>query len=213
MSEVQTPGAGTTETPAPAAAGATSTTPTTIAGGTQETQPPTGPTSGNQTAEAAGQQPQVPEKYEFTLPDGITIDPTTMDTFTPLFKELKLTNEQAQKLVSAQAEIERSRNVDLQTQLTKQHDGWVSAVTADPELGGAKLEETKKFAQSAVARFGTPQLKEYLNQTGLGSHPELVRMMTSIGRAMAEDTFVTAKGETGGDRLAAMYPSMNNANK
>ncbi|MEI6907818.1 peptidase, partial [Klebsiella pneumoniae] len=49
--------------------------------------------------------------------------------------------------------------------------------------------------------FGTPELKEYLNGTGLGNHPELVKAFIKVGKAMSEDGMVT--GKEGGQRSAA----------
>lgn len=50
-------------------------------------------------------------------------------------------------------------------------------------------------------KFGSPELKQYLNETGLGNHPELVRIFANIGKAMSEDGLVT--GNSGGVKSAA----------
>ena len=45
----------------------------------------------------------------------------------------------------------------------------------------------------------TPELVAALDSTGLGNHPELVRMCVRIGKAMREDTFHTGSGTKGSD--------------
>ncbi len=53
---------------------------------------------------------------------------------------------------------------------------------ADKEIGGDKLISNLSAAQRALDQFGTPELKEYLNTTGLGNHPDLVKTFVKIGR-------------------------------
>ena len=53
---------------------------------------------------------EIPEKYEFVNPDGFQeIDKQALATFEPLAKELGLSNEQAQKLVTCTAKMYKSR--------------------------------------------------------------------------------------------------------
>lgn len=72
---------------------------------------------------------------------------------------------------------------------------------ADKEIGGDKLTASLSKAQQALETFGTPELKEYLNETGLGNHPELVKAFVKIGKAMSEDNMVSAANT--GQRSAA----------
>jgi len=162
---------------------------------------------GDQTPNGDGAAPVVPEKYQFTLPDGLTAD-ETVTKFESIFRDLKLSNDDAQKLVSAYAEIKLEEGKSIDTRLEEQHNTWKQAVLNDPEMGGTNFPATEKAAQSAVARFGTPALKSYLNSTGLGSHPELVRTFAAIGRAMAEDTIHTGKPSGSENNLFDLYPSM-----
>lgn len=146
----------------------------TTEGSTEETKP---------TAEAEVKPEAVPEEYALTAPEGVTLDADVLASYTPAFKELGLTNESAQKLLNVHAEI-------AQKQLIAQHTDWVSTVKADPEIGGKNFATTAKDAQSAISRFGTPELKLALDRTGLGSHPELVRAFAKVGKAMGEAVIV-----------------------
>ncbi len=95
---------------------------------------------------------------------------------------LNLTNEQAQKLVDAYPKIlagVQQRRAEARQKTTEQ---WAADVKADKEIGGDKLISNLSAAQRALDQFGTPELKEYLNTTGLGNHPDLVKTFVKIGR-------------------------------
>jgi hypothetical protein len=82
-----------------------------------------------------------------------------------------------------------------------QTEQWAADVKADKEIGGDKLTANLSAAQRALDLFGTPELKEYLNTTGLGNHPDLVKTFVKIGKAMSEDGMVD--GSNQGQRSAA----------
>ena len=68
-------------------------------------------------------------------------------------------------------------------------------------------------ARRAIERFGTPALRQLLNETGLGNHPEMVRLAVRVGRALAEDSVAGARAAPQATQsedavLAVLYPSM-----
>lgn len=142
-----------------------------------------------------------PEKYEFQAAEGVELDSEALKDFEPVARDLNLTNEQAQKLVDAYPKIlagVQQRQAEAWQQTTEQ---WAADVKADKEIGGGKLTSNLSAAQRALDQFGTPELKEYLNTTGLGNHPDLVKTFVKIGKAMSEDGMVT--GGNDGQRSAA----------
>lgn len=146
-------------------------------------------------------QEGAPEKYEFQAGEGVELDAEALKDFEPVARELNLTNEQAQKLVDAYPKIlagVQQRQADAWHAQTEE---WAATVKADKEIGGDKLTANLGVAQRALDTFGTPALKEYLNGTGLGNHPELVKAFVKVGKAMSEDGVVT--GKESGQRSAA----------
>lgn len=142
-----------------------------------------------------------PEKYEFQAAEGVELDTEALKEFEPVAREMNLTNEQAQKLVDVYPKIlagVQQRQAEAWQQTTEQ---WAADVKADKEIGGDKLPSNLSAAQRALDQFGTPELKEYLNTTGLGNHPDLVKTFVKIGKAMSEDGMVT--GGNDGQRSAA----------
>lgn len=200
---------------------------TTLAGGTQAaaTQPgnaqtptpaPSAPVAGagkpQDGAAIAGEEgktegtqakPVVPEKYEFKAAEGVTLDTKAVEAFSPIAKELGLTQEQAQKLV----DLYGSQMVGVsQAQAEAQAavvEKWAADAKADKEIGGANFEANANMAMKAIARFGTPELKQLLNDTGLGNHPELVRFCMRAGALISEDTLAMGGKASTGPRDAA----------
>lgn len=149
------------------------------------------------------QKPEgAPEKYEFKPAEGQELDTAALEQFEPIARELNLTNEQAQKMVDLYGAkimpMVQQQQVEAWQKTTEQ---WAADVKADKEIGGDKLTGNLSAAQRALAQFGTPELKEYLEGTGLGNHPELVKAFVKIGKAMSEDGMVD--GSNQGQRSAA----------
>lgn len=143
--------------------------------------------------EASGEaQPKAPEKYEFAL-DGFEIDATVMDQFDPVFRELDLTNEQATKLAQGYAQIRQKEAAEWQAQVS----GWAEAVKSDAEIGGDKLPDMAASAVRVIGLYGTPELRNFLNETGYGNHPELVRVFARIGNALPKEDRVVEGEPTG----------------
>lgn len=160
---------------------------------------------GKENGEGAG---GAPETYgDFTLPDGMAADSGLLEQATPLFRELGLNQDQAQKLVSFWATHQAATAEAQRAAATQQATQWLRDMQADPVLGGAKFAQNTGVAFRAVERFGSPALKELLNQSGLGNHPELVRFAFNVGQAMGEDGVLTSGAGGGGapNALDALY--------
>lgn len=136
-------------------------------------------------------KPVVPEKYAFdNLPDGYKLDETAAAEWSGVFKELGFTQEQVNKLMEMDAKRQQGM-VQAYQQQVEQHrqqqlGEWMGQLQADPEFGGAKFEASVAVAQKALGEFGTPELSKYLAESGLGSHPEVVRLFHRIGQQLAE---------------------------
>ena len=155
----------------------------------------------------------IPEKYEFKLGEGIEVDQETLDLFSPVFKELGLDNEKAQKLVDAYVPLVSGMEERLKQQSLDDFKDIVKGWKADTlkELGP---DSDKKLATCAKAinHFGDDNFRAALDQTGLGNHPEFVKFMIKVGNTIKEDTFIDPKnqmpGSTPQDQLNNLYPTM-----
>ncbi|WP_213705271.1 peptidase [Enterobacter roggenkampii] len=169
------------------------------------------PADGDKPAEKPDDKEQkqegAPEKYEFTAGEGVELDTEALKDFEPVARDLNLTNEQAQKLVDAYPKILAGVQQRQAEAWQAQTEQWAADVKADKEIGGDKLTANLSAAQRALEQFGDPELKEYLDSTGLGNHPALVKAFIKVGKAMSEDKVVTGGHESGGsDLISAFYP-------
>lgn len=132
---------------------------------------------------------QVPEdgKYSLTMPDGVELDTELMDALGPTMAELKLSNGHAQMLVDKYIEAQTAREAKRAEEWTQTINGWADQARADPEIGGNKFDATLASAKSALTRFGTPELNSYLETSGAGNHPEVIRLMAKVGAMIGED--------------------------
>ncbi|WP_273803112.1 peptidase [Providencia rettgeri] len=134
-----------------------------------------------------------PEKYEFTAGKDQELDKEAVAAFEPIAREIGLSNEQAQKIVDVYGSTIMPQIMKQQNEAWQQQTAeWAETIKADKELGSV---ESIGNAQKAMDQFGTPELKQYLNDSGLGNHPELFRIFSKIGKAMSEDGFVSGSSE------------------
>lgn len=195
------PAAPATDTPAPSA------------GATEQTA--TDPTSTEAKTDEAATPPAkvVPEKYEFTAPEGVTLDPEALGEFEGIAKEFKLSQEEAQKVADVGAKLAKSWDTKQANLIQQAAADWANATATDKEFGGGALPANLAIAKKALNAFGTPELTQLLNGSRLGNHPEVIRFMVRAGKAISEDRMVTSgTGETKSPTAShadALYPVKN----
>jgi hypothetical protein len=159
--------------------------------------------------DAEGSQTPPDEYADFKMPEGIQLDETLMTDALPLFKEMGLTQDAAQKLVDFQAtrvQADAQKQVDAFNQLKTE---WREQSANDKEFGGEAFNENVKLAQAAVNKFGTPELKTLMEDYGVGNHPEMLRFMVKVGKLTAEDVpgSTGSGGEGQKDVVSTLYPN------
>lgn len=151
----------------------------------------------------------VPEdgKYALTMPEGVEVDQELLDALGPQFKAKNMTNGEAQALAEKFIEIQTARAAKQNEEWAGTINGWADQAKKDPDIGGAKWDATVAQSRRAIDTLGTPALKEYLNASGGGNHPELIRFMAGVGAMIKEDN--PASGNAPGktmDRAKILYP-------
>ncbi|WP_286919763.1 hypothetical protein [Pseudomonas sp. UBA6753] len=141
------------------------------------------------------QKPVVPETYAFKdLPEGYAMSEQQLAEVSPLFKDLGLTQEQADKLVAFDAQRALAAEQAGLEQRQGLVTGWEKSLREDATFGGANFDANVGVAQKALAQFGTPELSTMLKESGLGSHPEVVRLFHRIGQQLAEGQLHSGSG-------------------
>lgn len=150
--------------------------------------------------EAAEAAAKVPEKYEFKLPDGVTLDAAAYEAFTPKFKELGLNATQAQGLVDTYMASLKSSSEASEAAFEQQTKEWEASARADAEIGGAKFDATVARSNKTMSAFGSPELVRLMNTTGFGNHPEFIRFFARVGEKISEDTLHRGGEQGAGSR-------------
>jgi hypothetical protein len=132
----------------------------------------------------------VPEdgKYTIAVPEGFVVDQKLVDALGPEFKEMGLTQGQAQKLADKFMTVKADEAKAQQTAWTKTVSQWADDAKADADMGGDKWDGTVSKAVKAMDALGTPALKKYLDASGGGNHPEIIRVFAKVGDMISEDS-------------------------
>jgi hypothetical protein len=208
MSE-QIADAGTIQNTGEATAAATSQTPEVLIAPVGEVA-----TGGQQQADVTQAQPVVDVisnadassvPYEFKAPEGTKLDAAVISEFSTVAKELGLTQDAAQKIVEKIAPKLAERTATQHAEAFTAYRTELQAATkADAEYGGDKFTENLAIANAAVEAFGTPALRELLDKSGLGDHPEIVRAFYRAGKSISQDKFMAGSSKpSGAERDAA----------
>lgn len=158
------------------------------------------PEAGKDGADDAGKNdPVVPEKYEISLTvkdeagndQAVEIDSALLEAATPVLKDLGLTNEQANKVAGLVPQIQQRLFQQQADEFATTKTQWAKDAAADEEIGGKNWKESQTFAAKALDHFGAPKDSEFrklLDDTGLGNHPEMIRIFRKVGAALGEET-------------------------
>lgn len=168
---------------------------------------------GADNAVEGGDQSTSSETYaDFTVPEGMELDAQLLESAQPLFKELGLNQEQAQKLVDFQAANVQASQTGQAEAFNQLKLDWQDQSKNDKEIGGDKFEQSVSDTHEALGKFGTPELTKLLDDFGIVNHPEMIRFMSKVGGLTKEDVPGSTGSPTGGekDHVSILYPSDSN---
>src|SRR5882672_2424199 len=146
-----------------------------------------------------GDAPQgAPDKYvDFKLPDGYKMDETASKEVTAMFKELNLSQDQAQKLVDYYgANLLKTAEAPYKAWVDTQKE-WIGDIQ---ERFGSKTDAVRKDINSAITNALPPSLarafRTALDVTGGGSNPDIFEALSILARAHIEGKPVPAGGQS-----------------
>lgn len=173
---------------------------------------------------ADGEKPAgAPEKYEpFKAPEGKELSPELVTQAETTFKELNLTQEQGQKLVDFWNAQTATISDKLDEMVAETRNGWRKQIAEDKGLGNGTdnlSDASKKAVNDAITHAGDEKIQSALRQaldlTGAGDHPDIVRAFVAFGKKLGEGTAVKGGGPVapktpGSGRTAAqaLYPNL-----
>lgn len=167
---------------------------------TKETPPSTDTTKETPEPEAKveGEKPAVPEKYEFTAPEGQELDEKFTGEVSAIFKEAGLTQELAAKLNKLYNDKIAGLAAAPQQAYEQMRTGWRNETTSDPTLGnGTDLKpEVKAVLGRAIDSMGAAAapFREAMDLIGAGDHPAVIRGLFALAKRVGEGTAVKGNG-------------------
>lgn len=145
--------------------------------------------------------PVVPETYsDFKVPEGVTLKPDALKEASGIFKELRLTQEQAQKLVDFYGKDIKATVDAPQATFNTMVDGWKADVLKDPSLasGDGLRTDVKENIGKLKATLGPASeiaaFDQLMNMSGLGNNPVIVKALNAWGKALGEGKHVAGGG-------------------
>lgn len=155
----------------------------------KEPTPPTGE------PQAGGEPPKGEEGADytaFTLPENVKLDDAALAEFSPLAKELGLTQEQAQKMVDLYTKnitgLQGSIDKQAADYLAERESKWSRQIAADKEFGGENLKPVAERVNKLLKEFDTDnQLVKYLEETQAANCAPLFFVLARISKHFEED--------------------------
>lgn len=160
-----------------------------------------------QAAPEQQEKPAVPEQYQFTAAEGKEYDADVLKEYEAAAREIGLDNDQANLMLGRMSSMLEQRHSAQMEALSNQ---WAQQSRTDAEFGGDKLNENMAVAKRALQQYGSPELSDLLNQSGLGNHPAFIRMFYRVGLTLREDGMVN--GNKGEARSAQSFYNASNMN-
>lgn len=141
----------------------------------------------NETQQEKDPADLIPDTYDITTSTGEQLDGEDLDKLNQVCKKAGITQKQAQMLFSAYENDVSNFNQQLQSSYNQQLQSWRDAVMNDRELGQENFEKTKANIKNVISRFGSSELSDFLNKSGLGYNPDFVRFVNKVGSLISND--------------------------
>src|SRR5215831_3812353 len=128
---------------------------------------------------------EVPEKYEFSLPEGFNIDEATTKEVDTLFREIGLDQPSAQRLMDLYTtKVKEVAEAPINT-WSETRKGWVEEIKNDPALG-KRLPEVRQTVARAIDGLGDQKMAQEFRQamdiTGAGDNPAFIRAFYKLAQ-------------------------------
>ena len=135
---------------------------------------------------AAG-RPEKPDDYEFkrpTLPPDLPYDEAEEKNFRQWAHQNGFNKKQAANLYDAVVKTRVEKHAAWNDSRKNERAELDAALLREH---GGNIEGVKQGAMNVMAKYGDDQFRQYLNETGLGNDPRMVRVLAKIHKDMNGD--------------------------
>jgi len=186
---------------------------------------PTTSTPPSETKSLLNKEPAkgAPDSYtEFKVPEGYTLDEAVAKDAGILFKDMNLSQDQAQKLVDFYVkQTNDSLNQPYEAYRALRQE-WVEKAKAHPEIG-RDLDRVLTTVAKAIDGVGDAELarefRQVMDMTGAGDHPSFIRMFYKLAKMVTEGQPIVGGGPSAASQrnpanarpataASALYPNL-----
>ena len=138
--------------------------------------------------------------------DDLPVPEENLRSFSARCRELGLSREQAEGLLGWHKEQFARDAAEAESGERDVLDAWKKEILADRDFGGMHMKRTVADARRALAAFDPDgSLRRLLRETRYQYHPQVIRAVAAVGRAMGEHGFVNGSGGSAPRPLADRY--------
>lgn len=153
----------------------------------------------------------VPDKYDVKLPEGAILDAKHVETVSAFAKEQKLTNEQAQGILTRDNNLIKADRDAYQAKMVAdckaELDADYKTLESDKEVGGVKFAENVDLVHKFLQKAFGPETAQLIGNYGaLGNKPGVFKGLLSLAKQFSNDKIVQGGG-------AAAPPAQSMAEK
>jgi len=147
-------------------------------------------------ASPSGDEPimKEPENYELKLSNESLLNNENVKELEAFARENDISNKLAQNLLKRDEEIAKRIYDNQEKAIEEQAAQWKEQVKSDKEIGGPAYSLTVENVNRALKKYATKEVVQLFQNTGLANNPDLVRMLSRIGKSISNDTIL--KGPT-----------------
>jgi len=129
--------------------------------------------------------------YPLTIKEGVTIDKDFTESFKKTAFEAGVLPKQAQALADWFGDVNKASEEQMLTQYKQEQGKRLEALKTE---WGAAFETKANHAKQVISELASPDLRTYLEDSGLATEPRLIQIFADIySKFMKEDTAVGSR--------------------
>lgn len=126
--------------------------------------------------------------YKLELGEDSPFDDNALHSVKAFAQENKLSNEVAQKILTAQEQTIRNFQEGQKQHMVKLNNQWYKEIQDDPKLGGKNFNETQTIFKRTIKQFGSAELVKTIVEGNFDNFKPFVEFVVNMGKAStAED--------------------------
>ena len=130
-------------------------------------------------------RPEKANDYQFGDENG------ELDGFREFAHDTGLTQDQADNILKLYGDIQEEQEEAHQNGLEELRTNTTMELQKE---WGKNYDGKMDYAKRAFAQFATPELSQLMDESGMGNHPEMLRVFAKVGELMGEDSLVVGTG-------------------